>query len=98
MNLYEVSIFNVRRSGMARVDTSDARELKTAVEKYLTEFPGDIICARQLWYEGLGGQGAAGPFDVEAIEAAIAASSGWTDAGVVRYEKFGDQHSYKRAV
>jgi hypothetical protein len=80
---------------MAAVDTGNAGELKAAVEKYLSEFPGDLICARQLWYEGLGGQGAAKPYDVEAIESAIAAA-GWADAGVVRYEKFGGQQSYKR--
>jgi hypothetical protein len=82
---------------MATVNTQNLTELRAAVTKYLTEFPGDIICARQLWYEGLGGQGAADGDAVAAIETAIAGTPGWTHAGNVRYEKFGAQNSYKRA-
>ncbi|MDR0861930.1 MAG: hypothetical protein LBN30_04030 [Oscillospiraceae bacterium] len=82
---------------MAKVNTQNASELKAAVEKYLAEFPGDLICARQLWYEGLGGEGAANATTVAAIEAAIAAVPGWNNVGDVRYEKFGSQNSYKLA-
>jgi hypothetical protein len=82
---------------MARVDTGNAPALREAVGKYLAEFPGELICARQLWYEGLGGQGAAKPDDVEAIESALDGVSGWEPVGDVRYEKFGVQKSYKRA-
>jgi hypothetical protein len=82
---------------MARVNTGNVPELKAAVEKYLGEFPGELICARQLWYEGLGGQGTAKPQDMEAIEAAIGNAPGWTHAGNVRYEKFGAQNSWTRA-
>jgi hypothetical protein len=82
---------------MATVNTSSATELKAAVEQYLDAFPGDLICARQLWYEGLGGQGAANPREVAEIEAAIGAAPGWTAVGNAHYEKFGDQNSWKRA-
>jgi hypothetical protein len=82
---------------MARVDIGNASQLGQAVAEYLSGFPGDIICARQIWYEGLGGQGAAKPADVAAIEAAIENIPGWKHAGDVRYEKFGAQNSYKRA-
>jgi hypothetical protein len=81
---------------MARVDTGDAPALREAVGKYLAEFPGDIICARQLWYEGLGGQGAAKHEDVSAIEEALGAAADWAPAGDVRYEKFGVQNSFRR--
>ncbi|MDR1590297.1 MAG: hypothetical protein LBS51_08935 [Oscillospiraceae bacterium] len=81
---------------MARVDTGNAPQLDRAVAEYLSGFPGDLICARQIWYEGLGGQGVAKPEDVAAIEAAIGSVPGWKREGDVRYEKFGTQNSYKR--
>jgi len=68
---------------------------KAAVAKYLAEFPGDLICARQIWYEGLNGHGVADPETVLDIEAAIDAVSGWSNVGMVRYEKFGEQNSWK---
>jgi len=81
---------------MAKIDVSDPKALKAAVEKYLGEFPGELICALQLWYEGLGGQGVPNPAEVAAIQDAIVNVPGWTDVGNVRYEKFGAQRSYKR--
>jgi hypothetical protein len=82
---------------MATVNVNSAKDVKAAVEKYLGSFPGSVICARQLWYEGLGGQGIAKAPEVETIEAAIAATPGWTSAGDVRYEKFGVQASWRRS-
>ena len=81
---------------MATVNIGSAAELNAAVKAWLDDFPGELICARQLWYEGLGGQGPAKPEQVAAIEAAIAAVSGWKNVGDVRYEKFGQQNSFKR--
>ena len=82
---------------MTRVDIGDVPALRGAVGEYLANFPGDLICARQLWYEGLGGQGTANSEEVAAIEAALDTFAGWSPAGGVRYEKFGVQNSYKRA-
>ena len=82
---------------MAIIDVSDPKALKTAVEKYLSEFPGDLICALQLWYEGLGGMGVPTAAEMAAIQDAIANVPGWTDVGSVRYEKYGAQKSYKHA-
>jgi hypothetical protein len=81
----------------ARFDTRNTRGLFAAVSKYLGEFPGDLICARQIWYEELGGYGTATDEDVAAIEAAVREYGGWTPAGSVRYEKFGAQNSFKKA-
>ena len=80
---------------MAKIDVSDPKALKTAVEKYLSEFPGDLICALQLWYEGLGGQGVPNLAEIAAIQDEIARKPGWSDVGNVRYEKYGAQKSYK---
>ena len=80
---------------MAKIDVSDPKTLKAAVEKYLSEFPGDLICALQLWYEGLGGQGVPTPDAMAAMEAELGTAAGWADAGNVRFEKFGVQKSYK---
>jgi len=82
---------------MAKIDVSDPKALKAAVEKYFSEFPGDLICALQLWYEGLGGQGVPNAAEMAAIQDAIASAPGWTDVGIVRYEKYGMQKSYKHA-
>lgn len=68
---------------------------KASVSKYLAEFPGDLICARQIWYEGLNGHGAADPETVAEIESALGEVSGWENVGDVRYEKFGAQNSWK---
>ena len=82
---------------MAKIDVSDPKALKKAVEGYLSDFPGDLICALQLWYEGLGGQGVPDAAGMTAIQDAIAGAPGWTDVGSVRHEKFGAQRSYKLA-
>ena len=82
---------------MAKIDVSDPKALKAAVENYLVEFPGELICALQLWYEGLGGQGVPNAIEMAAIQDAIANVSGWAEVGGVRYEKFGVQKSYKFA-
>jgi hypothetical protein len=82
---------------MARTDVSDPKALKPAVEKYLDNFPGELICGLQLWYQGLGGQGVPNAEEMAALQDAIAGTSGWADVGVMRYEIFGMQRSYKRA-
>ena len=82
---------------MAKIDVSDPKALEAAVGKYLSEFPGDLICALQLWYEGLGGQGVPDAAEMTAIQDAIVNAPGWTDVGNVRYEKYGVQKSCKRA-
>ena len=81
---------------MARIDVSDPKALKTAAEKYLSELPSDIVCALQVWYEGLGGQGVPSTAEMEAMHGAIAAAPGWSDIGNTRFEKFGMQQSFKR--
>ena len=80
---------------MTKIDVSDPKALKAAVEKYLGKFPGDLICALQLWYEGLGGQGVPTPAEMAAMEATLGSAAGWKDVGGVRFEKFGVQKSYK---
>ena len=68
---------------------------KTAFDKFMAEFPGDTICARQLWYEGLNGHGTASPETVAEIEAALDDTPDWKNVGGVRYEKYGTQNSWK---
>ena len=82
---------------MARIDVSDPKALKAATKKFLDEFPGDLICALQLWYQGLGGQGVPNSAEMTAVQGAIAGTPGWADVGNVRDERFGVQRSYKRA-
>ncbi|NLO96903.1 MAG: hypothetical protein GX091_02310, partial [Peptococcaceae bacterium] len=67
-----------------------------AIKRYLDEFPGDIICALQVWYEGLGGCGVPTPADMEAMNAVLNTLEDWEPIGDVRYEKFGAQKSFKR--
>ena len=81
---------------MAKIDISDPKVLGAAVEKYLGDFPGNLICALQLWYEGLGGQGVPNTAEMAAMLGALNNAPGWTDVGDVRYEKYGMQKSFKR--
>jgi len=81
---------------MAKIDVSDPNALRAAVDKYFSEFPGDLICALQMWYQGLGGQGVPGAAEMAAIQDAIANTPGWSDVGNVRDERYGVQRSYKR--
>ena len=82
---------------MGRCCVTNPNDLRASVDKYFAGFHGDIICALQLWYEGLGGQGVPNASEMTAIQDAIANTAGWKDVGDVRYEKFGVQKSYKRA-
>ena len=82
---------------MAKYDVSDSKALRAATDRYLGDFPGNLICALQLWYEGLGGQGVPTPAETAVLEAALGATAGWKDAGGVRFEKYGVQQSYKRS-
>jgi hypothetical protein len=81
---------------MARVQTSNAQGLKTTMVKWISEYPGDTLCALQVWYEGFEGCGVPTPEDIEAIEAVLGSLEGWKHIGNVRYEKFGVQNSFKR--
>jgi len=80
---------------MGKIDVSDPKALRAAADKYFSGFPGDITCGLQLWYEGLGGQGVPNAAEMAAVQDAIASTPGWTDAGIVRYETFGAQRSFK---
>jgi len=82
---------------MVRCCVTDANALRAAADKYFDAYPGELICALQLWYEGLGGQGVPDATEMAAIQDAIGNTPGWKDVGDVRYEKFGVQKSYKRA-
>ena len=81
---------------MSTITTSNTGELLIAMRRYLDEFPGDTICALQLWYEGLGGCGVPTSKDMEAMNAVLNTLDNWKAIGNVRYEKFGVQYSYKK--
>jgi hypothetical protein len=82
---------------MGKISTGNTQELKSAMTKWLNEFPGELICARQIWYEGLGGCGVPNPADMDAMEAVFNSLSDWKNVGMTRYEKFGAQNSWKRS-
>ena len=81
---------------MRNIDPIDPKTLAERVEVWLEEYPGELICARQLWYEGLEGEGVPEPSLVVALEDLIAALPEWKSVGEVRYEKYGMQYSFKR--
>lgn len=81
---------------MRNIDPIDPKALAERVEVWLEEYPGDLICARQLWYEGLEGEGVPDPALVVRLEELIAALPDWKAVGNVRYEKYGAQYSFKR--
>jgi hypothetical protein len=75
---------------------ANTKELTVAIKRYLNNFPGDTICARQIWYEGLGGQGVPNPSEMDSMHTVLNSLSDWKAVGNVRYEKFGQQHSFRR--
>jgi hypothetical protein len=77
-------------------DTKRAGKLSSAITRWLKDFPGEMTCALQIWYEGLGGMGTPNPAEIAAIEEVMAGAKGWEPAGNVRYEKMGQQPSFKR--
>jgi hypothetical protein len=81
---------------MSAISTGNTKELIGAMTRYLDEFPGDTICARQIWYEGLGGCGVPNPADMDAMHSVLNRLKDWKPVGNVRYEKFGVQYSFKR--
>lgn len=81
---------------MRNIDPIDHKALAERVEVWLEEFAGDLICARQVWYEGLEGEGVPEAALVVALEDMIAALPDWKAVGEVRYEKYGMQYSFKR--
>ena len=80
----------------SKISTSNKKELTSAMTKWLKEFPGNLICARQIWYEGLGGCGIPNLADMAAMEEVLNGLADWKIVGNVRYEKFGGQNSWKR--
>jgi len=83
---------------MGRTDVLDPKALRAATDKYFGGFPGELICALQLWYEGLGGQGVPNAAEMTAVRDAIAGTPGWKDVGDIRFEKFGVQQTWKRSM
>ncbi|MDR2355016.1 MAG: hypothetical protein LBE16_02355 [Clostridiales Family XIII bacterium] len=81
---------------MPRFSTGDTALLERRVASYLDDFPNDVVCPLQIWYEGLGAYGVPEPADTAAVTDVLERRDDWTPAGVVRYEKFGTQESYKR--
>jgi hypothetical protein len=81
---------------MPRFSTGDTALLERRITSYLDAFSGDVICPLQIWYEALGGYGVPEPADTAAVTDVLDKSEVWIDAGVIRYEKFGPQKSYKR--
>ena len=53
---------------MRNIDPIDPKAQAERVEVWLEEYPGDLICARQLWYEGLEGEGVPDPALVVRLE------------------------------
>jgi hypothetical protein len=81
---------------MSKIPTNNTRKLTDAIRSYLDKFPGDTICALQTWYEGLGGQGVPNPAEMDTMLTIMKSMSGWKSVGNIRYEKFGQQQSFKR--
>lgn len=73
-------------------------ELSTAVATYMASYSAELICARQIWYEGVECHGTPTSDELAVMEEALSELEGWKPVGVVRYEKFGMQNSLKRTA
>jgi hypothetical protein len=89
--------FEEEEKKMPRFSTGDTALLERRIASYLDDFPNDVTCPLQIWYEALGAYGVPEPADTAAVTDVLDRQEGWTDAGIVRYEKFGAQKSYRRA-
>jgi hypothetical protein len=74
-----------------------AGDLRASVARFLAQYPGDTICLRQIWYEGLDGHGVPGPARMDEMRAAIEGCDDWKPLGNVRHEKYGVQFTFRRA-
>lgn len=73
-----------------------AGDLRASVARFLGDFPGDTICLRQIWYEGLDGHGVPSPERMDEMRAAIDGRDDWKPIGNVRHEKYGVQFTFRR--
>jgi hypothetical protein len=81
---------------MSKKSADKTAKLQTAMKRYLDAYPGDLMCALQVWYEGLEGCGVPNPAEMDEMNAFLGGLSGWKAVGNVRYEKFGSQYSFER--
>ena len=81
---------------MPKISTDNTGEFSTAVKRWLDTFPGDTICAFQIWYEGLEGCGVPDEPVVESINGILSSMENWKPLGSVRDERYGVQYSFIR--
>lgn len=81
---------------MPKISLNNTEGLSVTVRQWLDRFPADIICALQIWYEGLNGYGVPQEADLEALNAVLHGFEDWQSVGDIRYEKYGMQYSFKR--
>lgn len=78
------------------ITAGQARNYENEIKKFLNEYLGDELCARQIWYEALEGCGVPDPQDMDFLHQVLDGLDGWKCVGDQRYEKYGIQKSYKR--
>jgi hypothetical protein len=83
---------------MQRFDTTNKVGLETAVLRWLKDYPADLTCPVQVWYEALGGFGAPTKNDEAAIAAVLDKQPEWKSTGATRYEKYGQQATWTKTA
>ncbi|MDR1622075.1 MAG: hypothetical protein LBS00_06855 [Synergistaceae bacterium] len=81
---------------MPEFDAGSPALFQEMLKRYLDDYPGDVVCPLQAWYEGLGGQGTPDEADMKAMRTVLEGLEDWKSIGEIRYEKFGKQPSYRR--
>ena len=81
---------------MPKISTANTGEISTAVKRWLDTYPGDTICALQVWYQGLEGCGVPSRTVVETITGILDGMDNWKPLGDVRDERYGVQYSFRR--
>ncbi len=81
---------------MPKISTTNTGELSTTVKRWLEKFPGDTVCAFQIWYEGLDGCGVPSKSVQETINGILSGMETWKPLGNVRDERYGVQYSFRR--
>lgn len=87
---------NQEDSTMPKISTANTGELSTSVKRWLDAYPGDTVCAFQIWYEGMEGCGVPPQTVVETIEGILNGMENWKPLGKVRNERYGKQYSFRK--
>lgn len=80
------------------ITSGQAKNHELLIREYIRSCHGDTLCPLQIWYEALEGCGVPDDMDLQFIRQVLESTGKWSEAGILRFEKFGSQPSYSREI